>query len=48
MGLHTWPALLCVVGVRCKPQEAFLVGGDDILLHEDVADVSLGPVMFRP
>lgn len=46
MGLHTWPAPLCVVGVRCKPQEAFL--GENILLCEDVADVCLGPDVFRP
>lgn len=48
VGLHTWPALLCVVGVRCKPQEVFLGVGGNILLHEDVADVCLGPNVFRP
>lgn len=47
MGLHTWSAPLCVVGVRCKPQEAFL-GGGHVFLREDVADVCLGPDVFRP
>lgn len=37
---------VCVVEVRCKPQEVFLVG--TVLVCEDVADVCLGPDVFRP